>query len=148
MNDTNHKVLGFLPLLGMVVGAIIGSGIFNSPADLGRLANPGWIFFAWVITGIGSFSLAKTFHYLAEKRPDLEGGIYTYGREAAGEFAGFNSAYGYWWSAIFTNLAYLFAIPKILSRYIPVLGQDKWASFLLASAGKSSPGARPSFMTP
>lgn len=130
---TNIKVLGFFPLLALVVGSIVGAGIFNSPADLGGKANPGWIIAAWLITAVGIFSLVKIFHYLTDKRPELEGGIYSYAHEVAGEFVGFNSAYGYWWSTLFTNLAYLFAIPKILSNYIPVLASNKWAAFILAS---------------
>lgn len=133
MDKTNIKVLSFFPLLALVVGSIVGSGIFNSPADLGTKANPGWVIVAWLITAVGIFSLVKIFQYLAYKRPELEGGIYTYAHEVAGEFVGFNSAYGYWWSTLFTNLAYLFAIPKILSNYIPVLSSNKWAAFILAS---------------
>lgn len=128
-----HKVLGFFPLLAIVVGSIIGAGIYNSPADLASKANPGWIFIAWLITAIGVFSLVKVFQYLANRRPELEGGIYSYAREVAGEFAGFNSAYGYWWSIIFANLAYLFAIPKVLSNYFPLFAHDKWAAFLFTS---------------
>ncbi len=134
MEKTNLKVLGFLPLLAVVVGSIVGSGIFNSPADLGSQANPGWIIVAWAITGIGIFSIVRIFQYLAGKRPELEGGIYSYANEVAGEFVGFNSAYGYWWSSFLTNLAYLFAIPKILSNYFPILAENKWTAFFLASA--------------
>ncbi|MCU0287559.1 MAG: amino acid permease [Acidobacteria bacterium] len=133
MEKTNIKVLGFLPLLALVVGSIVGAGIFNSPADLGSKANPGWVIVAWLITAVGIFSLVKIFQYLSGKRPELEGGIYTYAHEVAGEFVGFNSAYGYWWSTLFTNLAYLFAIPKILSFYIPALASNKWLAFILAS---------------
>ncbi len=133
MEKTNVKVLGFLPLLALVVGSIVGAGIFNSPADLGNKANPGWIIIAWAITAVGVFSLVRVFQYVNNRRPDLEGGIYTYAREIAGEFTGFNSAYGYWWSSLFTNLAYLFAIPKILSYYFPVLASHKWAAFFLAT---------------
>ena len=133
MDKTNIKVLSFFPLLALVVGSIVGAGIFNSPADLGSKANPGWVVVGWLITAVGIFSLVKIFQYLAYKRPELEGGIYTYAHEVAGEFVGFNSAYGYWWSTLFTNLAYLFAIPKILSNYIPVLSTNKWAAFILAS---------------
>src|SRR4030042_4963235 len=129
----NLKVLGIFPLLAVVIGSMVGSGIFNSPADLGNRANPGWIVIAWGITGFGFFALVRVFQYLADKRPDLSGGIYTYAREAGGEFAGFNSAYGYWWSILFANLAYFFAIPKILSEYLPVLASNKWTAFLLAS---------------
>ena len=134
MAKMETRVLGFLPLLAVVVGAIVGAGIFNAPADLGRVANPGWIIVAWAITGIGMFSLARIFQYLALRRPELEGGIYSYAREAAGEFTGFNSAYGYWWSALFTNLAFFFAIAKILGLYFPFLSRSKWAAFALASA--------------
>lgn len=133
MKKTNLKVLGFLPLLALVVGSVIGAGIFNSPADLGKKANPGWIAVAWMITGLGIFAMVKIFQYLARERPELEGGIYTYAREVAGEFVGFNSAYGYWWSSFLTNLAYLFAIPKILSEYFPILSSSKWAAFGLAT---------------
>jgi arginine:ornithine antiporter/lysine permease len=127
------KVLGFLPLLALVVGSVVGSGIFNSPADLGSKANPGWILVAWAITGLGIFSLVKIFQFIADRRADLEGGIYSYAREVAGEFVGFNSAYGYWWSALFTNLAYFFAIAKILSDYFPLLAANKWVAFFLTS---------------
>ncbi len=134
MEKANIKVLGFLPLLAVVVGSMVGSGIFNSPADLGRQANPGWIIVSWAITGIGIFAMVRIFQYLAARRPELEGGIYSYAHEVAGEFVGFNSAYGYWWSSLLTNLAYLFAIPKVLSNYIPLLAKNKWAAFILASA--------------
>ena len=133
MEKTDTRVLGFLPLLAVVVGSIVGAGIFNAPADLGRVANPGWIAVAWAITGLGMFSLAKIFQYLAARRPELEGGIYSYAREVAGEFTGFNSAYGYWWSALFTNLAFFFAIAKILGLYLPLVARNKWAAFALAS---------------
>lgn len=133
MEKTEIKVLGFLPLLALVVGSIIGAGIFNSPADLGSQANPGWILVAWAITGTGIFAMVRIFQYLSAKRPELEGGIYSYANEVAGEFVGFNSAYGYWWSSLLTNLAYLFAIPKILSHYIPQLRDNKWSAFVLAS---------------
>ena len=133
MSKTEIKVLGFFPLLALVIGSIIGAGIFNSPADLGSQANPGWILVAWFITGMGIFAMVKIFQYLSMNRPELEGGIYSYAHEVAGEFVGFNSAYGYWWSSLLTNLAYLFAIPKILSHYIPVLHENKWSAFILAS---------------
>jgi arginine:ornithine antiporter/lysine permease len=133
MKKENIRVLGFVPLLAVVVGAIVGSGIYNSPADLARVANPGWIAVAWAITGLGMYSLAMIFQYLARRRPDLEGGIYSYAREAAGEFAGFNSAYGYWWSALFTNIAYFFVVSKVLGLYVPLLAQSKWAVFVFSS---------------
>ncbi len=127
-------MLGFLPLLAMVVGAIVGAGIYNAPADLAGKANPGWIVVAWMVTGAGLHSLVSVFRYLARRRPDLDGGIYRYARAAAGEFAGFQSAYGYWWSSLFTNLAYFFIIVKVLGHYLPVLATDRRLGLALASA--------------
>ena len=81
MEKTNNKVLGFFPLLAVVVGSVVGAGIFNSPRDLGNIANPGPILLGWLITGIGVFSLVKVFQYLSNSRPELEGGMYSYERK-------------------------------------------------------------------
>jgi len=133
MEKTNNKVLGFFPLLAVVVGSVVGAGIFNSPRDLGNIANPGPILLGWLITGIGVFSLVKVFQYLSNSRPELEGGMYSYAKEAFGDFVGFNSGYGYWWSALFGNLAYYVAIVKILSIYFPVIEENKLLALGIAS---------------
>lgn len=133
INKMNNKVLGFFPVLMLVIGSIVGAGIFNSPADLGGKANPGPIMVAWLLTGIGVFSIAMIFQFLSRAKPELEGGIYSYAREGFGEFVGFNSAWGYWWAAMFGNLAYFTAILKISSGYFPIIEQNKIVALLVAS---------------
>ncbi len=90
---SNNKVLGLFALTMIVIGSMIGAGIFNSPADLGSVANPGAILIGWLITGFGVFALAMVFQFLSYKKPELEGGIYSYAKEQFGEFVGFNSAW-------------------------------------------------------
>ncbi|AEX86063.1 transporter, basic amino acid/polyamine antiporter (APA) family [Marinitoga piezophila KA3] len=130
---SNNKVLGLFALTMLVIGSMIGAGIFNSPADLGSVANPGAILIGWLITGFGVFSLAMVFQFLSYKRPELEGGIYSYAREQFGEFIGFNSAWGYWWSALLGNIAFFAVIMKILSGYFPILEQNKIIALVFSS---------------
>ena len=49
---TSHK-LTLLPLIALVVGSMIGGGVFNLPPDMSRGASPGAVIVGWVITGIG-----------------------------------------------------------------------------------------------
>ncbi|BBE30520.1 arginine:ornithine antiporter [Tepiditoga spiralis] len=130
---SNNKVLGLFALITLVIGSMIGAGIFNSPADLGSVANPGAIFIGWAITGFGVFSLAMVFYFLTMKKPELEGGIYTYAREQFGEFIGFNAAWGYWWAALLANIAFFAVIMKILSGYFPILETNKIYAFIFSS---------------
>ncbi len=59
---------------------MIGSGIFNSPKDLIRVANPQGTLVAWVTGGLGALMLALVFVYLATRKPRLKSGIYAYAR--------------------------------------------------------------------
>ncbi|KLO24116.1 basic amino acid/polyamine antiporter [Marinitoga sp. 1155] len=128
-----NKVLGLFALTMIVIGSMIGAGIFNSPADLGSVANPGAILIGWLITGFGVFSLAMVFQFLSYKKPELEGGIYSYAKEQFGEFVGFNSAWGYWWSALLGNIAFFAVIMKILSGYFPILEENKLIALIFSS---------------
>src|SRR5659263_149532 len=93
------KKLGLSLLVALGVGSMIGGGIFNSPTDLIGKANPQAVIIAWIVGGLGVGFLALVFQMLANERPKLTGGIFTYAKEGFGEFVGFNSACGYWLSA-------------------------------------------------
>ena len=57
------------------------------------------IIIGWLITAIGMISLALVFQNLTNERSDLDGGIYSYAQAGFGDFIGFASAWGYWFSA-------------------------------------------------
>lgn len=109
--DKNEANLGFWSLLALVIGGIIGSGIFNlvtsmigsdSSAPTSTLA----LLISWGITGVGMLLLVLCFYVLNKKRPDLDAGVYSYAQAGFGKFMGFNSAWGYWISAWVGNVAY------------------------------------------
>jgi len=91
--------IGFFGLAAMVVGTMIGGGAFNLPGAMAQGAGVGSVLIGWTITGIGMVMLAFVFQFLANTRPELEGGIYAYAKEGFGKFVGFNSGWGYWMSA-------------------------------------------------
>ena len=91
-----EEKLGLWLLVFVALGSMIGSGIFNSPKDLIRVANPQGTLVAWVTGGLGALMLALVFVYLATRKPGLKSGIYAYARDGFGDYMGFNSAWGYW----------------------------------------------------
>jgi arginine:ornithine antiporter/lysine permease len=119
--EAGHK-LTLIPLIALVVGSMIGGGVFNLPSDMSRSASPGAVIIGWVITGIGMLMLAFVYQSLAVRKPDLNAGPYAYAKAGFGSFIGFNSAWGYWLSAFLGNVAYAVAIFSALSHFFPVFG--------------------------
>lgn len=130
-NNQKDNKLGLMMLVLLGIGSMIGGGIFNSPTDFIVGANPQSVFIAWVIGGIGVIFLALVFSMLASKKPELTGGIYTYAKDGFGDFAGFNSAWGYWMSAWLGNVAFIILLFKTISDMAG--GMSKFMSFGLAS---------------
>src|SRR4051794_12845242 len=114
--------LALLPLVALVVGSMIGGGVFNLPRDMSVAASPGAIVIGWVITGVGMLMLAFVYQALAVRKPALNAGPYAYAKAGFGDFVGFNSAWGYWISAFLGNVAFLVAIFSALSYFAPIFG--------------------------
>lgn len=125
------KKLGLSLLVALGVGSMIGGGIFNSPTDLIGSTNPQAVLLSWIIGGFGVIFLALVFQLLANKRPKLTGGIFTYAKEGFGDFTGFNSAWGYWLSAWLGNVAFFILMIKTLDSLVG--GMKPLVSFILAS---------------
>ena len=77
--DSGHgfkKSLGLIDSTSMVMGSMVGSGIFIVSADMARnLGSPGWLLLAWAITGIMTIIASLSFGELAGMMPQA-GGIY------------------------------------------------------------------------
>lgn len=114
--------LTLLPLIALVVGSMIGGGVFNLPRDMSAGASPSAIIIGWAITGIGMLMLAFVYQSLAVRKPALNAGPYAYAKAGFGDFVGFNSAWGYWISAFLGNVAYAVAIFSALSYFVPFFG--------------------------
>jgi len=110
------RPLTFWMAVALVMGNMIGSGIFLLPASLARFGGVSLI--GWLISTAGALMLALVFARLARIDP-ASGGPYAYTRRAFGDLAGFLVAWGYWIS-MWTSLGALaVALVGYLAALIP-----------------------------
>jgi APA family basic amino acid/polyamine antiporter len=84
-----RRSLNLFDATAIVIGSMIGSGIFIVSADMARtLGSPGWLLAAWLIAGLMTLMAAVSFGELASMMPKA-GGIYVYLREAYSPLGGF-----------------------------------------------------------
>lgn len=117
-----ERTLGFRDLTLLVVGAVIGSGIFIVPATVLRQVDgdPTIALIVWLLAGLLSLLGALTYGELAASRPEA-GGLYVFLREAFGPFVGF--LYG--WTLFFvigsgTVAALAAAFTGYLGQLVPL----------------------------
>ena len=112
-----------LPVLtAMVVGSMVGAGIFSLPQTFGRVTGVYGALLAWVIAGVGMLMLALVFQTLAERKPDLDAGVYAYAKAGFGNYWGFLSALGYWAGSCIGNVSYFVLIKSTLGLFFPIFG--------------------------
>lgn len=126
--------LGLGLLVALVVGSILGSGIFSLPQNMAVGAGAGAIVIGWAITGMGMLMLGFTYQMLAVRKPDLDNGVYAYARTLSGEYVGFNSAWGYWVSAWIGNVGYLVAAFGALGNFYPAFGDGNTLSAVVGAS--------------
>ncbi len=131
---TTETPLGMWLLVALVVGSILGSGIFGLPQNMATGAGAAAILLSWLITGAGMLSLALLYQMLALRKPALDNGIYAYAREMSGDYVGFNSAWGYWVSAWIGNVGYLVAAFGALGYFFPVFGEGNTAAAIVGAS--------------
>ena len=118
MNSKPQKI-GIITATSLVVGNMIGVGIFVLPAALAKYGSISLL--GWVFTAAGALILAKIFSNLSKIVVNKSGGPYAYTREGFGNFIGFLMAWGYWISCWVGNGAIAIAIVGALSFFFPVL---------------------------
>ncbi|MBM3404679.1 MAG: amino acid permease [Bacteroidetes bacterium] len=124
-----RKSLGLFDATSIVVGSMIGSGIFIVSADMARtLGSPGWIMVIWLVTGILTIFAALSYGELAAMMPKA-GGQYVYLREAYSPLFGF--LYGWTLFLVIqtgTIAAVAMAFGKYMGVMIPWVSEGKiWA---------------------
>jgi APA family basic amino acid/polyamine antiporter len=122
-----HRGLGLFDATMVVVGSMIGSGIFIVPAMMGaQLGSPGWLLVAWLITGVLTVSAALSYGELAAMMPRA-GGQYLYLREAYSPLWGF--LYG-WTLFLVIQTGFIAAVAVAFARYAgilwPSISEDKY----------------------
>jgi APA family basic amino acid/polyamine antiporter len=119
--------LGLFDSIMVVVGIMIGSGIFIVPADMSRLiASPGWLLVAWGVTGVLTVAAGLVYGELAAMMPQA-GGMYVYLREAFSPLVGF--LYGWTlWTVIQTGTiaAVAIAFARFAGVLFPPVAEDRY----------------------
>ncbi|WP_431023787.1 arginine-ornithine antiporter [Halomonas sp. H5] len=132
MESTQKLRIGALTAL--VVGSMIGGGIFSLPQNMAVSAGAGAILIGWAITAVGMLTLAFVFQTLANRKPELDGGVYAYAKAGFGDYMGFSSAWGYWISAWLGNVSYFVLLFSTLGFFFPVLGDGNTPVAILCSS--------------
>ncbi|MCG8468862.1 MAG: amino acid permease, partial [Gemmatimonadetes bacterium] len=105
----------------LVVGNMIGSGVFLLPASLAPFG--GLSIIGWLVSAGGALCLALVFARLGAAIPRV-GGPYAYAREGFGDFPGFWVAWSYWISVKTTNAALAVAFVSYSTVFWPALGSS------------------------
>jgi arginine:ornithine antiporter/lysine permease len=119
---SERQKLSLGALIALVVGSMVGSGIFTLPAAFGRATGAFGALIAWGIAGSGMLMLAFVFQTLSRRRPDLDAGIYAYAKAGFGDYLGFASAFGYWIACCLADVACLILIKSTLGMFFPAFG--------------------------
>ncbi|MFF2958948.1 basic amino acid/polyamine antiporter [Streptomyces sp. NPDC057963] len=128
--------LTLLTLTAMVVGSMVGAGVFSLPRRFAQETGVAGALIAWAVAGVGMLMLAFVFQTLAVRRPDLDAGVYAYAKAGFGEYLGFFSAFGYWASACVGNVTYWVLIMSTIGAIAPALGDgDTALAVVLSSVG-------------
>lgn len=123
-------------LTAMVVGSMVGAGVFSLPARFGMAAGVWAALIAWVVVGAGILMLVFCFQRLAVRKPQLDSGVFIYAKEGFGDYVGFNSAIGFWASAVAGNTFYWVFITATLGAFYGSFGDgDTILAVALATVG-------------
>lgn len=112
------RELGIWAATAIVVGNVIGSGVFMSPGSMARATNPKVAIIAWILTAVGSLLIALSFANLGSKMPKT-GGPVVYTRAAFGDFAGFLIAWSFWIGSWVGNDAIITAFMSYFTYFFP-----------------------------
>lgn len=126
-----RRQLGFWMCLALVVGNIVGSGVYLLPASLAPYGLNSIL--GWAITAGGAVTLAVVFARLAKMFPRA-GGPYVYARIAFGDCPGFLMAWGYWMGAWIGNAAIAIATVAYLAELLPWIKHTTGAPALASCA--------------
>src|SRR5262245_47410547 len=125
----SSRQIGFWMAVALVMGNMIGSGVFLLPASLAPFGGISLI--GWIVSAGGSVLLALVFARLARHNP-AAGGPYAFTRQAFGDLAGFLVAWGYWISCWCTTAALAVAFVVYLDPFIPAVVGNPIAAAALA----------------
>ena len=114
-----HQKIGLISATSLVVGNMIGAGVFVLPAALSKYGSIGLI--GWLISAFGAIILAIIFSSLSKIISDKSGGPYVYSKNGFGDFIGFLVAWGYWVCTWIGNGAIVISVIGASGFFFPTI---------------------------
>ena len=122
MNNQSEG-LGLFKITLFAIGATLASGVFSLSGDFAASGSHTLsVLVGWAICGIGMLTLTLCFFRLSVVKPELTSGLYSYAKYGFGEYAGFNSAWGFWLSMLLGNLSFITLLFASLGNYFSLFG--------------------------
>ena len=134
MTSSSTQKFSLWTLTAMVVGSMVGAGIFSLPQSFGRVTGGFGSLIAWAIAGVGMLMLALVFQTLARRKPELDAGVYAYAKAGFGNYWGFLSALGYWAGSCIGNVSYFVLIKSTLGAFFPIFGEGNTLPAVIISS--------------
>ena len=126
-NEKKAHALGLTSATALVIGSIVGTGVFTMPAVLAGAGTMGIIVLG--VIAVGATLLAILFGQLTKRVPNSDGGLYAYSRHEFGDFAGYLVGWCYWIQAWAGNAAivasWVFYVDALFG-WAHVTGMENW----------------------
>ncbi len=136
--DHRAKALGLPSSTALVIGSIVGTGVFTMPAVMAGAGTSSIITLG--VISVGAVLLGLLFGQLTKRVPNVEGGMYAYARHEFGDFAGYLTAWCYWITCWAGNAAIVSSWVLYVESLFG-LGTGSWESFGIALTGLWIPAA-------
>ncbi|MGA3216219.1 MAG: amino acid permease [Acidimicrobiales bacterium] len=131
-NEIKAHALGLTSATGLVIGSIVGTGVFTMPAVLAGAGTMSLVVLG--VIAVGALLLGVLFGQLTRRVPNSDGGVYAYSRHEFGDFAGYLVGWCYWIQAWAGNAAivasWVFYVDALFSINNPS-GMENWGIALL-----------------
>jgi basic amino acid/polyamine antiporter, APA family len=125
--DQKARALGITSATGLVIGSIVGTGVFTMPAVMAGAGTMSIIVLG--VIAVGATLLAVLFGQLTKRVPSSDGGLYAYARHEFGDFAGYTVGWCYWIQSWAGNAAivssWVFYVDALFNASHPS-GMENW----------------------
>jgi APA family basic amino acid/polyamine antiporter len=125
--------LGLTSATALVVGSIVGTGVFTMPAVMAGAGTSSIVTLA--IIAAGAVMLGILFGQLTKRVPSSEGGLYAYARHEFGDFAGYLTAWCYWITCWAGNAAIVASWVLYVESLFGIDDPSSWTNFGIALTG-------------
>jgi APA family basic amino acid/polyamine antiporter len=137
--DQRAHALGLPSATALVIGSIIGTGVFTMPAVMAGAGTSSLVTLG--IIGVGALLLAVLFGQLTRRVPSTAGGMYAYSRHEFGDFAGYLTAWCYWITCWAGNAAIVASWVLYVESLFGIDNPTAWTNWGIALTGLWIPAA-------